>query len=78
MCATLSSVRASSDSDVPFIIPVDMVTHNGLWFVLLALMADAERVETAEIRFDDEDVVVIFLWASYDIRLRSHLGVVRK
>jgi hypothetical protein len=38
---------------------VDMETHNDLWLVLLALMADAESVETAEIRFDDEDVMMI-------------------
>jgi hypothetical protein len=57
MCATLSSIRSSSD--VPFIIPVDMAIHNGLWLVLLTLMADAEGVETAEIRFDDDEDVMM-------------------
>lgn len=57
VCATLSSIRPPSD--VPFIIFVDMVTPQWPVVCFLALMADAERVETAEIRFDDEDVVMI-------------------
>jgi hypothetical protein len=56
MCATLSFIRSPSESDVPFIMP-------STWRLtmacgLLALMTDAESVETAEIRFDDEDVML--------------------
>jgi hypothetical protein len=48
---------------LPVRCPVYNIRRHGdlQWPVVcfLALMADAERIETAEIRFDDEDVMMI-------------------